>query len=76
MSKIDWAEKNMGDYKLKSADDYVVPAHKLENVEHKRRQMALIEQAIYQVKMSPLSLSLLCLPISTNTLSSSSHQPG
>jgi hypothetical protein len=42
----------MGDYKLKSAQDYVVPAHKLENVEHKRRQMALIEQAINQVKMS------------------------
>jgi hypothetical protein len=55
-----WAQKNMGDFKLKSAAGYVVPEHMRISAEKKRREMVLLEEAVYAIKMvCPLFSSLL-----------------
>ena len=46
------AEDGIGDYKLKSADDYIVPEGKKVNVERKRRRMLLIGEAVHAMKQS------------------------
>eukprot|EP00741_Cyanophora_paradoxa_P024459 tig00022075_g23616.t1 len=51
VAAIAWAEKNMGDYKLKTDDDYVVPESQRVNAEKKRRQMILLEESIHSIKM-------------------------
>jgi len=48
---ISWAEKNMGDYKLKSDDKYVVPEHQRINAEKKRRELVLLEESVFAIKM-------------------------
>eukprot|EP00698_Gefionella_okellyi_P015023 TRINITY_DN4206_c0_g1_i1.p2 TRINITY_DN4206_c0_g1~~TRINITY_DN4206_c0_g1_i1.p2 ORF type:complete len:1598 (+),score=505.86 TRINITY_DN4206_c0_g1_i1:63-4856(+) len=48
---INWAEKNMGDYKLKSSESYVVPEHMRINAEKKRREMVLLEESVFAIKM-------------------------
>jgi hypothetical protein len=41
----------MGDYKLKLGSDYVVPESQRVNAEKKRRQMILLEESIFTLKM-------------------------
>ncbi|KAK9811670.1 hypothetical protein WJX72_008037 [[Myrmecia] bisecta] len=48
---IDEAERNMGDFKLKSDPSYVVPEAQRVNTQSKRRQMLLLEEAMYRMKM-------------------------
>ena len=48
---IMFAEKNMGDYKLKSDKTYVVPDNLRVNAEKKLRQMVLLEESIFTLKM-------------------------
>ena len=45
------AEANMGDFKLKSDPDYVVPEEERMNKEKKRRQMILLEEGMYNIRM-------------------------
>lgn len=37
---------NMGDYKLKTAGDYVVPEHQRVSTDKKRRQLLLLRQQV------------------------------
>ena len=43
MAAIEFAKKNVGDFKLKSDPDYVVPEDQRINAEMKRREMILLE---------------------------------
>lgn len=45
------AEANMGDFKLKSDPNYVVPEGERMNKEKKRRQMILLEEGMYNIRM-------------------------
>jgi len=51
VSAIQHAQKHMGDYKLKTEEDYVVPEHLRIDAEKKRRQMILLEESIHSIKM-------------------------
>ena len=51
LAAIDYARKNMGDCKLKTDKDYVVPEDQRVNAEKKRRQMVLLEESIHAIKM-------------------------
>eukprot|EP00002_Diphylleia_rotans_P014287 TRINITY_DN2784_c0_g1_i6.p1 TRINITY_DN2784_c0_g1~~TRINITY_DN2784_c0_g1_i6.p1 ORF type:complete len:1834 (-),score=489.32 TRINITY_DN2784_c0_g1_i6:186-5687(-) len=51
VAAIAYAEKHMGDYKLKTDDDYIVPEHQRVNAEKKRRQMILLEESVFSIKM-------------------------
>lgn len=48
--QIKQAQDNMGDYKLKTAKDYVVPEHLRISAEKKKREMILLEEAVYSIK--------------------------
>ncbi|KAG1684251.1 hypothetical protein DVH05_015278 [Phytophthora capsici] len=48
---IAFAQRNMGDYKLKTAADYVVPEHQRVNAVKKLRQMALLEESLYSARL-------------------------
>lgn len=48
---IAFAQRNMGDYKLKSALNYVVPEEQRVNAARKRRQMALLEERLYEARL-------------------------
>jgi hypothetical protein len=41
----------MGDYKLKTAKDYVVPESQRVNADKKRRQMLLLEESLHAIHM-------------------------
>ncbi|DAZ98772.1 TPA: hypothetical protein N0F65_003988 [Lagenidium giganteum] len=49
---IAFAQRNMGDYKLKTAANYVVPEEQRVNAAKKRRQMALLEERIYEARLN------------------------
>ena len=51
VAEIERARKNMGDYKLKSAPEYVVPPHMRMNAEFKRRQMALLQEGVQSIHL-------------------------
>ncbi len=40
------AQANMGDYKLKTASDYVVPEHQRVTTKSKRRQLILLRKQV------------------------------
>ncbi|KAJ0406656.1 hypothetical protein P43SY_009767 [Pythium insidiosum] len=44
--------RNMGDYKLKTAPNYVVPEEQRVNTAKKRRQMALLEEKMYEARLT------------------------
>lgn len=48
---ITFAQRNMGDYKLKTSATYVVPEELRVNAAKKRRQMALLEEKLYEAKL-------------------------
>ena len=52
VAAMEHAKKHMGDYKLKTAENYKVPEHLRMNAEKKRRQMILLEESVYSIKMS------------------------
>lgn len=47
---IEYAEKNQGDYKLKTSDDYFVPEDQRVNVRKKRNQLLALRQRIFEAK--------------------------
>jgi WD40 repeat protein len=51
VAAVQYAERNMGDYKLKSDPKYVVPEHQRVNAERKRRQMVLLQESVHFIKM-------------------------
>ena len=51
VAAIEYTLKNMGDLKLKTAKDYVVPIDQRVNAEKKRRQMVLLEESVHAIKM-------------------------
>ena len=48
---IKWVERNVGDYKLKTAKDYVVPESMRINAEKKRQQLIVLKEKIYEIEM-------------------------
>lgn len=48
---ITFAQRNMGDYKLKTSANYVVPEELRVNAAKKRRQMALLEEKLYEARL-------------------------
>ena len=48
---IAWAETNMGDFSLKTDDDYVVPESQRVNAQKKKRQVVLLDESIHAIKM-------------------------
>ena len=46
------AQENMGDYKLKSADDYVVPDHLRMNVEKARNRLLVLKDLVRLICLS------------------------
>ncbi|KAB5533238.1 hypothetical protein PHYPO_G00129510 [Pangasianodon hypophthalmus] len=57
---IQLAKENMGDFKLKTAQDYTVPEHLRMNVEKKTAQLVELEEQIYQRK-SQMNVRVLAL---------------
>lgn len=51
VAAVQYAERNMGDYKLKSDPNYVVPENQRVNAERKRRQMVLLQESVHFIKM-------------------------
>ncbi|CAK8998816.1 Cilia- and flagella-associated protein 44 (WD repeat-containing protein 52) [Durusdinium trenchii] len=51
VAAIDWVMKNMGDYKLKSAENYQVPIALQVNAEKKIRQSVLLAESIQTLRM-------------------------
>lgn len=51
LRQINQAKLTLGDYKLKSAEDYIVPDNQRMSVQKKRRHMFLLEEFNYQTKM-------------------------
>ena len=51
MRLINEAIENLGDYKLKSSKDYIVPENQRINVGKKKKHMFLLEEFIYNTKM-------------------------
>ena len=51
IAAINETKTNLGDYKLKTSSDYVVPLELRVNTEKKRRQMVLLEESIHSIKM-------------------------
>jgi cilia- and flagella-associated protein 44 len=51
LADIESAKNNMGDYKLKTDKNYVVPEDQRVNAEKKRREMVLLEESIHAIKM-------------------------
>lgn len=47
---INLAEKTIGSYKLKIADDYQVPEHQRVNAEKKKRQIVMLEDSVLSLK--------------------------
>ncbi|KAM9320405.1 cilia- and flagella-associated protein 44 [Gastrophryne carolinensis] len=54
------ARENMGDYKLKTANDYTVPEHQRMNAERKRSELAMLESMMHEQK-SAMNRSILAL---------------
>ena len=52
VAAVQFAEKHMGDYKLKSDPKYIVPEHQRVNAERKRRQMVLLQESVHYIKMA------------------------
>ncbi|KAM5180821.1 cilia- and flagella-associated protein 44 [Mantella aurantiaca] len=52
------AKENMGDFKLKTAEDYTVPERLRINAEQKRRELAILESIIHEQK-SAMNRSIL-----------------
>jgi len=52
VAAVQWAERNMGDYKLKSDPNYIVPESQRVNAERKRRQMVLLQESVHYIKMA------------------------
>ncbi|XP_077335811.1 cilia- and flagella-associated protein 44 isoform X3 [Lithobates pipiens] len=52
------AKENMGDFKLKTAEDYTVPEHLRINAEQKRNELAMLEGIIHEQK-SAMNRSIL-----------------
>ncbi|XP_018428354.1 PREDICTED: cilia- and flagella-associated protein 44 [Nanorana parkeri] len=52
------AKENMGDFKLKTAEDYTVPEHLRINAEQKRNELAMLENIIHEQK-STINRSIL-----------------
>lgn len=48
---IEEAERTIGNYKLKCADDYEVPENQRTNVEKKRKQMAMLEESMVSMRL-------------------------
>eukprot|EP00899_Mesostigma_viride_P010867 jgi/Mesvir1/19782/Mv13079-RA.2 len=48
---IEEAKNNMGDFKLKTDPDYIVPEAQQVNAEKKRRQMLLLQEAVHGIRM-------------------------
>jgi len=48
---IKQAKMMTGDYKLKSDKDYIVPEEKRMNVSKKRKNMFILEEYLYSLKM-------------------------
>ena len=59
------AQENIGDYKLKSADDYVVPDHlRMNTVKARARLLQLKEQVrVLRMRMSVLHLLHFCMTL-------------
>lgn len=51
MKEINEAIEKLGDYKLKSSADYIVPEEKRMNVSKKRKHMFLLQEFIYDTKI-------------------------
>jgi cilia- and flagella-associated protein 44 len=51
LAAIEDTRTNLGDYKLKTAANYVVPEDQRVNAEKKKRQMVLLEESIHSIKM-------------------------
>ena len=51
LREINEAIEKLGDYKLKSSPDYIVPEDKRMNVSKKRKHMFLLEEFIYDTKL-------------------------
>src|SRR5205085_2627273 len=47
IAAIEYASRNMGDYKLKSSPNYIVPEALRVNAETKRRQMILLQESVH-----------------------------
>lgn len=51
VAAIEYARANMGDFKLKTDPDYIMPEDQRINAEKKRRQMVLLAESIHSLKM-------------------------
>lgn len=47
MQAIRHAQENMGDFKLKTADDFRVPEHRRMSTDRKRAQLVTLEEEVW-----------------------------
>lgn len=50
VAAINYAQNNMGDYKLKTSDDYIVPESERVDTEKKKRQINLVTEGVHMLK--------------------------
>jgi hypothetical protein len=50
VAAINYAQNNMGDYKLKTSDDYIVPEHERVDADKKKRQINLLSEGVHILK--------------------------
>lgn len=50
VAAINYAQNNMGDYKLKTSDDYIVPENERVDTEKKKRQINLLTEGVHMLK--------------------------
>ncbi|KAJ3086753.1 Cilia- and flagella-associated protein 44 [Quaeritorhiza haematococci] len=56
VAAIRYAENNMGDYKLKTGEKYIVPETERVDADKKKRQILLLKESIYQFNQQVLGL--------------------
>jgi hypothetical protein len=50
VAAINYAQNNMGDYKLKTSDDYIVPENERVDTDKKKRQINLLSEGVHMLK--------------------------
>ena len=61
VAAIKEAQENMGDFKLKSADDYIVPEKERVNADKKRAQIIQLKEQVFILFICAITFSILSI---------------
>jgi hypothetical protein len=61
VAAIRYAQNNMGDYKLKTSDKYIVPENERVDADKKKRQINLLSESIQLLKEVNFSVLIIAI---------------